>query len=52
MDIWTKGAARCYVSRAFFKRYAYLVMYGWREDPWLCHIFLEEMARLIREERR
>lgn len=50
-DFWTAGAARCYVSREFFKNYAYLIMYGWKGDPWICHIINEELQNGVSDSR-
>jgi hypothetical protein len=45
-NIWDQLAARCYISCACAKKYAYLVSYGWDEDPWPRAILLNEMGRL------
>lgn len=47
-NLWDELARRCYVSRAFVKRTAYMMAYSGDVDPWVRHIIQQELANGVR----
>jgi len=40
-------ANRLHVSREFAKRYGYMVLYGWDDDPWITTLVGEELNAAV-----
>lgn len=49
MNKWDILAKRCYVSRKFIKRTAYMLGYSGDVDPWVRHIFMQEATKVAPE---